>query len=135
MHRSRITPADFPPTVGAFSLGYTVDSGDTRFIFVSGQIALDEKGELVSEDVGDQTRYAFERISRILREAGSSLDDVVKSQIFVTDISYLPTVSPIRNEYFAKSKPANTLVAVNALAHPGCKVEIEAIAAVSSPKA
>ena len=128
MQRSKITPANFTPTMGAYSHGYTVDVGDARFVFVTGQIALDENGELVSEDVGEQTRYVFERISRILDEAGSSLDDVVKTQIFVTDMSYFSTISPIRNQYYAKSEPVSTLVGVNSLVHPGCKVEIEVIA-------
>jgi 2-iminobutanoate/2-iminopropanoate deaminase len=120
--------------MGAYSHGYSVDVGDVRFVFVTGQIALDEKGELVSEDVGKQTRYVFDRLSKILAEAGSSLDDAVKTQIFVTDMSYFSTISPIRNEYYSKSEPVSTLVGVNSLVHPGCKVEIEVIAVSRVPE-
>lgn len=134
MQRTKIQPTNFTPTMGAYSHGYSVDVGDVRFVFVTGQIALDEKGELVSEDVGKQTRYVFDRLSKILAEAGSSLDDAVKTQIFVTDMSYFSTISPIRNEYYSKSEPVSTLVGVNSLVHPGCKVEIEVIAVSRVPE-
>ena len=65
---------------------------------------------------------------KILKEANSSLDDVVKAQIFLTDINDFSKVSPIRNKYFANSKPVSTLVEVNSLVKKGCKIEIEVIA-------
>jgi 2-iminobutanoate/2-iminopropanoate deaminase len=126
--KTKITPSNFTPTMGAYSHGYSVDIGDARMVFVTGQIALDENGALVSEDVAEQTRYVFDRIEKILNEAGSSLDDAVKAQVFVTNISDFSIISPVRNEFFAKSEPVSTLVEVNALVHPGCKVEIEVVA-------
>lgn len=128
MQRSKIAPSNFTPTMGAYSHGYTVDVGDARFIFVTGQIALDENGEVVSDDVVEQTRYVFNRIDRILKEGQASFADVVKAQIFVTDISDFSKVSPIRNEYFADSEPVSTLVEVSSLVHASCKIEIEVIA-------
>src|SRR4051812_26985392 len=128
MQRTKIMPKNFTPTMGAYSHGYAVDLGDARLVFVTGQIALDEKGEVVSDDIGEQTRFVFDRLDKILTEAGSSLDDVVKAQIFVTDISKFSTISPIRNEFFSKSEPVSTLVEVSSLVHPGCKIEIEVVA-------
>jgi 2-iminobutanoate/2-iminopropanoate deaminase len=128
MQKIKITPDNFTPTMGAYSHGYAVDAGSTRTVYVTGQIALDENGEPISDDVGEQTRYVFGRIDTILRQAGCSLDDVVKAQVFVTNIKDFATVSPIRNEYFRDSEPVSTLVEVNALVHPACKIEIEVVA-------
>ena len=132
MQRSKIAPSNFTPTMGAYSHGYTVDVGDARFVFVTGQIALDEKGEVVSDDVEEQTRFVYDRIGRILSEAGASFADVVKVQLFLTDISDFGKVSPIRNEFFAESEPVSTLVEVSSLVHPGCKIEIEVVAVVEN---
>jgi 2-iminobutanoate/2-iminopropanoate deaminase len=63
-----------------------------------------------------------------LISAGSSLDNVVKAQIFLTDINDFAKVSAIRDKYFAKSKPVSTLVEVNATTRKGAKVEIEVTA-------
>lgn len=123
-----ITPDNFTPAMGAYSHGLTVELSDATWIFVTGQIALDEKGNIVSDDIEVQTRYVFERIKRILETCGATYLDVVKAQIFLTDVKDFSKVSPIRNEYFAESKPVSTLVEVSALVREGCKVEVEVIA-------
>lgn len=130
VHKTNITPTNFTPTMGAYSHGVRADVGDSSWIFVTGQIALDDDGHLVSDDIEEQTRFVFNRIERILREAGASFADVVKAQIFVTDISDFSRISPIRNEFFAESQPVSTLVEVSALVSKGCKIEIEVIAIV-----
>lgn len=132
MQRSKIAPTNFTPTMGAYSHGYTVDVGDARFIFVTGQIALDENGKVVSDDIEQQTRFVYDRIGRILAEAGGSFADVVKAQLFLTDIADFSRVSPIRNEFFSESEPVSTLVEVSSLVHPDCKIEIEVIAVAAS---
>jgi 2-iminobutanoate/2-iminopropanoate deaminase len=128
MKESQINPKDFTKTIGAYSHGLKVDVGDSTFIFVTGQIAMDKDGSLVSENVEEQTEFIFHNIQKILNEAGASLDDVVKATIFVTDMNDFPKISPIRNKYFAKSKPVSTLVEINKTVKEGCKVEIEVIA-------
>src|ERR1700693_4162924 len=128
MVRRLITPDNFTPAMGAYSHGVVVELADASLIFVTGQIALDEKGQLVSDDVEVQTRYVFDRVKRILEASRASFDDVVKAQIFLADINDFATVSPIRNEYFSASRPASTLVEVSALVREGCKVEVEVIA-------
>ena len=125
----QITPPDFTPTMGAYSHGLVLPVGDVELVFVTGQIALGADGALVSEDVGEQTEFVFENIGKILTAAGADFSQVVKAQVFLTDISDFAIVSPIRNKYFGESKPVSTLVEVNALVSPGCKVEIEVIAA------
>ena len=126
--RKLITPENFTPSMGAYSHGLKVELSDASIIFITGQIALDENGELISDDIEEQTRYVFERVKRILYASNATLEDVVKVQIFLTNINDFSKVSPIRNEYLGKSKPVSTLLEVSSLVRNGCKVEIEAIA-------
>jgi len=130
MKRIKISPKDMTPPMGAYSHGLVVQIGSAKLIFVTGQIPVDHEGNLVSDDVAEQTRFVFERIVAILEESGASMADVVKTQIFLTDINDFSTVSPIRNEYFGESEPVSTLVEVSALVREGCKIEIEVIAVV-----
>lgn len=123
-----LNPKDSAEIMGAYSHGLKVDLGNAEMIFVTGQIAQDSQGNVVCEDIEGQTEYVFESIQKILKEGGSSLDDVVKAQIFLTNINDFSKVSPIRNKYFANSKPVSTLVEVNALVKKGCNIEIEVIA-------
>lgn len=128
MDREQLNPADMTPPMGAYSHGYVVPVGDARMIFVTGQIPIDSEGNLVSEDISEQTRFVFGRIVSILEAGNASMLDVVKAQIFLTDINDFAAVSAIRNEYFGESKPVSTLVEVSALVRDGCKVEVEVIA-------
>lgn len=128
MDKERLSPKNGAEIMGAYSHGLKVDIGDKEMIFVTGQIAQDANGNVVCEDIEGQTEYVFNCIQKILNEANSSLDDVVKTQIFLTDINDFSKVSPIRNKYFANSKPVSTLVEVSSLVKKGCKIEIEVIA-------
>lgn len=129
MTKKSLMPQGCAEIMGAYSHGIQIDIGNNKeMIFVTGQIAQDSNGDVVCEDVEGQTEYVFNCIEKILKEADSSLDDVVKTQIFLTDINDFSKVSPIRNKYFANSKPVSTLVEVNSLVKKGCKIEIEVIA-------
>jgi 2-iminobutanoate/2-iminopropanoate deaminase len=129
MTKTPLTPPNFPPTIGAYSHGLKVDVGDSEMIFVTGQIAIDLEGNVVSpNDIELQTEYIFKNLELILKEGGASLDDVVKAVIYVTDISHFDKISKIRNKYFAKSKPVSTLVEITNTVKPGCNIEIEVIA-------
>ena len=98
-------------------------------IFVTGQIAIDKDGNAVAPgDIGKQTEFVFQNLQKILQEGGASLDDVVKAVIYVTDMSTFSDVSPIRNKYFASSKPVSTLVEISNTVKEGCDIEIEVIA-------
>ena len=76
-----------------------------------------------------QTELVFSRISAILQEGGMTLDDVVKVQIFVKDISHAKLISKIRDDMFKNSRPASTLVEVSNFVKDDCCVEIEVLAA------
>ena len=127
--KTKINPQNFTKTVGAYSQGLKVDVGDKVMIFVSGQLAMDADGNPIApNDISAQTRYIFENIKIILGEAGAKLEDVVKVQIFLTDITKFSQVSAVRNEYLEHIKPVSTLVEISRTVKDGCDVEIEVIA-------
>lgn len=127
--KTRINPANFTKTVGAYSQGLKVDIGDKFMMFVSGQLAMDADGNPVApNDIGAQTRYIFENIKKILAEADATLEDLVKVQIFVTDVSKFPQVSAVRNEYLGEIRPVSTLLEISRTVKDGCDIEIEVIA-------
>ncbi len=129
MVKESLMPENGAEIMGAYSHGLKVDLGNNKeMIFVTGQIAQDSNGNIVCEDIEGQTEYVFQCIQAILKEGNSSLDDVVKVQIFLTDINDFSKVSPIRNKYLMNSRPVSTLVEVNSLVRKGCKIEIEVIA-------
>ena len=125
----QIQPEDFTPTIGAYSHGITVPLPGADLIFVTGQIAMDASGNVVAPGNAEkQAEFVFENIGKILNEAGASFKDVVKAQIFVTNMEHFPQISAVRNRYFGESKPVSTLVEVSRLVKEGCCVEIEVIA-------
>ena len=129
MSKEHINPENFTHIMGSYSHGVKVDIGDSEMIFTTGEIAMDKDGNPVAPDnIEKQTEYVFESLQTILKEAGSSLDDVVKAIIYVTRMEDFAKISPIRNKYFAISKPVSTLVEINKTVKEGCDIEIEVIA-------
>jgi 2-iminobutanoate/2-iminopropanoate deaminase len=107
--------------------GYRV--GD--ILFISGQAAIDGKGEIVG--VGDfdaQAAQAFGNLDRVLRAGGSSLANVIKVTIFLRDMSNFSKIVELRGRYFTAPYPADTIVEVSSLYSPDALIEIEAIAVV-----
>ena len=131
MKKTIINPDNIAPPVSKYSHAVRVETGDTAFIFVAGQIALDVNGNVVGEnDISIQTEFVFEQISTILKAAGGTLQDVVKANIYVRDMSDYAKVAEVRNRYFAEGPPATTFVEVSRLAREGWLVEIEVVAAI-----
>ena len=131
--KTQINPPNFTKTVGAYSQGLKVDMGTKSMVFVSGQLAMDAEGVPVApNDIAEQTRYIFENIKTILKEAGATLEDVVKVQIFLTDISKFSQVSAVRNEYLENIKPVSTLLEISRTVREGCEIEIEVTAIVDN---
>ncbi|WP_439880359.1 RidA family protein [Pontibacter sp. MBLB2868] len=110
------------------TVGYSraVRVGNT--IEVSGTTATDGDETVGEGDAYDQTKHAISKIEKALKLAGASLSDVVRTRIFVTDISKWQEVGKAHGEFFGKIKPASTLLAVKALIKPELLVEIEATA-------
>lgn len=108
-----------------------IDMGDFYQIYVSGiQAPKDDSHRVVTDDVEEQTTLVFEDIKKILKQAGASIDDVVKAVIYITDMNDFDKISKIRGEYFKNSMPVSTLVEVNGMTRVGAKIEIEVTAIV-----
>jgi enamine deaminase RidA (YjgF/YER057c/UK114 family) len=94
-------------------------------------VGLEEDGG-ISADASRQARRAFEIIEAALRALGSSLDDVIRTRIFVTDISQWQAIGRVHGEVLGHVMPATTMVEVRRLIDDRCVVEIEADALVTS---
>ena len=104
-----------------------VRAGD--LLFVSGFVPVDGEGHLVGgDDVVAQTRQVFANLAAVLAAAGATFAEVVKLTVYLTDIEDRARINPVRQDIFGDTRPASTLVEVSALATPGAKVEIDAIA-------
>ncbi len=98
-------------------------------LFLSGQAAIDESGNIVgADDVDSQIAQIMENIDRVLAAGGSSRDKIAKVTIYLTDMADFPKIVEARKRYFTPPYPADTIVEVNALALPDLKVEIDVIA-------
>jgi 2-iminobutanoate/2-iminopropanoate deaminase len=129
MKKQKINSKEFAERMGAYSHGYKVNIGDAVLIFTTGQIAMDKDGNvLYPGDPAKQAEFVYESLQKILKEAGASLDDVVKATVFVTDMDDFAEISKVRNKYFKNSEPVSTLVEVKKLVKDGCRVEIEVVA-------
>ncbi|OGS37113.1 MAG: hypothetical protein A2293_12965 [Elusimicrobia bacterium RIFOXYB2_FULL_49_7] len=100
------------------------------FLFISGQIPLNSEGKLVAGDIRLETRQCFENLSSVVQEAGVTLDNLVKVNIFVKDLANYDAVNSIYAEYVAgEVLPARSFVQVADLPL-GATIEIEAVAAL-----
>lgn len=125
-----INPVSLRVPTKSYSNGVLLHLGQVDMMFVTGQLSQDASGGVLHpNDPEGQARVIFGRIDAILQEGGMSLDNVVKAQIFVTNIKDAPLISKIRDEVFNVSRPASTLLEVGAMVKQECCVEIEVIAA------
>ena len=98
-------------------------------IEVSGTVASDENGNVVGEnDPYQQTVFILQKIEKVLKEAGASLNDVVRTRMFVTDISRFDEYGKAHGEFFSSIKPCTAMIEVKGLAAPEYLIEIEATA-------
>lgn len=95
-------------------------------VFVAGTVAADHTGRIHAPgNAAAQARYIYEKIGRALEQAGASLRDVVRVRVYLTNIADIEAVGLVHHEFFADVRPANTTLAVAALAAPECLLEIE----------
>lgn len=115
-----------PKAIGPYSQAVAVPAG--TLVFTSGQIPLDPaSGALVSGDISQMTERVMANLSAVLRAAGCSWGDVVKSTIFLTDLADFQTVNEVYGRHFPSQPPARSTVQVAALPK-GARVEIEMVA-------
>ncbi|MCE5313416.1 MAG: RidA family protein [Armatimonadota bacterium] len=122
--KARIDTSDAPAAIGPYSQAIKANG----FLFVSGQIALDPKtGQMDAVDAVAQTRRVMENLKGILSSQGLTFEDVVKTTIFLTDITDFSRINDVYASYMIGEPPARSTVQVAALPR-GAKVEIELIA-------
>ncbi|MET0510827.1 MAG: RidA family protein [Thermoleophilaceae bacterium] len=125
-----INPEDLP-TPPTYT--HVVIASGSRLVFVAGQEPEDEQGNLIGPgDLAVQARQVFSNVGRALAAAGARPEQVTKITIFVVDYrrEHLPAIEAGRLALFGGHKPADTLVGVEALAHPDYLIEVEAIAVI-----
>jgi 2-iminobutanoate/2-iminopropanoate deaminase len=126
--REIIKTPNAPAAIGPYSQGIKISAG--KMLFTAGQIALDPlTGRMIEGDVAAQTRQVLENIKAILAAAGATLENVVKTTVFMTDLNEFAAMNEVYAKYFPANPPARSTVEVKALPR-GAKVEIEAIAVV-----
>ena len=119
-----ISTANAPAAVGPYSQAISVG----QFVFASGQIPLDpSQGVIVGNTAAEQAKQVFSNIEAVLKEAGLTMKDVVKSTVFLTDLSDFGPVNEVYASFFSRPYPARSCVEVSALPK-GAKVECEVIA-------
>ncbi len=114
-------------------VGYSraVKIGNT--IEVTGTVAVDEHSNLVGAGSAyEQTRYILQKIAGVLEQAGSSLKDVVRTRMFVTDISLWEEYGKAHGEFFADIMPCTSMIEVKGLIGPSYLIEIEATAVITN---
>ena len=115
-----------PGAIGPYS--QAIKTGN--MIFCSGQIPIDPAtGEFVSQDVSEQTEQVFKNLTAVLEAAGASLDDVVKTTVFLADMGEFAAMNDVYSRHFVDNKPARATVQAAKLPRDA-RVEIECIAVV-----
>ena len=111
------------PLSGAYKVG--------ELIFVSGQIHADKEWNIIGDTIEEKFKIVINNIKDILAEAGLTLSDIIKLNIFLTDLDELPELNEIYKKYFDHPLPARTAIGVKALPL-GATLEIEVVAAIKS---
>ncbi len=124
MQREVIRSEQAPKALGPYEQGVKLDG----WLFTSGQIPLDPKtGALVPGGIGPQTRRVLDNLRAILEAAGTSLDRVVKTTVFMTNLDDFQEMNAVYAEYFPREKPARSTVGVATLPR-GALLEIDVVA-------
>ena len=124
MEKHSVSPENGPAAIGPYSVGVVAGG----FVFTAGQIGLEPaSGVIVAGGVEAETRQVLLNLKVILESANSSLDDVVKTNVFLKDMADFNKMNSVYAEFFTKSFPARSAVQVAALPR-NAQVEIEAIA-------
>lgn len=125
MNKSIIQTADAPAAIGTYSQAVRVD----HTVYMSGQIGLDPVSMQMVDGIDAQIHQVFKNLSAVAKAAGGSLADVVKLNVFLTDLAHFPKVSEIMAEYFSQPYPARAAIGVAALPR-GALVEADAVMAI-----
>lgn len=121
--RQVIATNNAPEAIGTYS--QAIKTGST--VYLSGQIPLvPDTMEIIGDEISDQIHQVFKNLAAVAAAADGSLDDIVKLNVFLTDLSHFPTVNEIMASYFTQPYPARAAIGVAALPR-GSAVEMDAI--------
>mgnify|MGYP003713837987 FL=1 len=124
MEKKPVQTSAAPSAIGPYSQAIRI--GD--FLYTSGQIALNPKNmEMMNGEIEEETEWVLKNIEAILKAGGLSLDHVIKTTVYLTDLGEFSRMNQVYEKFFDKTKPARACVQVAALPK-GAKVEIDAIA-------
>lgn len=124
MKKEAITTENAPTAIGPYSQAVKANG----FLFCSGQIPLDpQSGELKAVNISDQTVQVMENLSAVLAAGGASMGKIVKTTIYLTNLSDFTIVNTIYGKYFTNDPPARSTVEVKSLPR-GVQIEVDAIA-------
>jgi enamine deaminase RidA (YjgF/YER057c/UK114 family) len=113
-------------------IGYSRAVKVGNIIEITGTVAVDENSLLVGkDDAYGQTKFIIEKIEKVLKTAGASLKDIVRTRMFVTDISRWEEYGKAHGEFFFEIKPCTSMIEVKGLIAPEYLIEIEATAIIS----
>jgi 2-iminobutanoate/2-iminopropanoate deaminase len=128
MPLKQISTTHAPAAIGPYSQGIVANG----FLFTAGQIALDPAtGQIVDGGIVEQTERVMQNLQQVLEAASVSWKDVVKTTIYLHDISHFPTVNEIYGKWLGDARPARSTVQVSGLPRGGL-IEIDAVAIKSS---
>lgn len=129
MRKQIIQTTDAPQAIGPYSQAVRIDN----LVFLSGQIPLDPAtGKIVEGDITVQTRRVMDNLGAVLRAAGASFNDVVKTTIFLADLGHFAKMNEVYGGYFTSEPPARATVQVGALPR-NVLIEIDMIAHIGPP--
>jgi len=127
MPLKKIATDKAPSAIGPYTQGIVANG----FVFTAGQIPLDPvAGKIVEGGIVEQTDRVMQNLQEVLRAAGASWNDVVKTTVYLHDLSHFPTVNEVYGKWLGDARPARSTVQVTALPR-GALVEIDAIAVLS----
>jgi reactive intermediate/imine deaminase len=123
MTRQIISTDQAPSAIGTYSQAVKIDNT----VYLSGQIPLDpQSGEVVSGGIEVEIHRVFKNLAAVCAAAGGSLQDIVKLNIFLTDLANFPIVNQVMTQYFSEPYPARAAIGVSALPK-GVGVEMDAV--------
>ncbi len=123
MNKSAIATTKAPGAIGPYSQGITIG----ELVYTSGQLPINVETGVMPETIEEQTRQSLENVKAILEESGSSMDKVIKTTVFLSDMNDFAKMNEVYSSFFAQPYPARSAVEVARLPKDA-KVEIEVIA-------
>ena len=127
--KDKVHTEDAPKAIGTYSQAISVTNG--RTVYLSGQIPLVPfTMEMISNNIDDQIKQVFENLKSVCIASGGSLNDIVKLNVFLTDLSNFPKVNEIMASYFDEPYPARAAVGIKELPRAAL-VEMDAVMVIS----